>query len=199
MFQYHNIREPIMTEADASNWRIPALFTQMGNIVGDHFGLLAKVTGGLGGVVAILDGFFGVKLVPYGTAIVHILTSDGAIASLLLLVVLSQILLYQRVEWLLKQVESEEDGGDRESTEEQNQEPETETEEVLTDGGSSDLPPRDSKGRFTTKESGGSNLFVIVVAAAIGYVVATESGAINPIAGALIAVSVISFLQAMDG
>lgn len=181
----------------SSTQRIPALFTALGNIVGKHWKEIAGGAGGLGGLVAILNGLFGIQLVPYGTALVQFLTSDGAVTVLLLIVLISQILLYQRVEWIVNQLESEKDDNHDNSV--AKHETDTEAEKAFTDGGSSNLPPRDGKGRFTTRNSGGSNLFLLVLAAVTGYLIGGETGAIDPIAAALIAVALIAFLQSKDG
>lgn len=107
--------------------------------------------------------------------------------TLLLIVLISQILLYQRVEWLVKQFEPQRESvGDEEN------------DEIVTDGGSS-VPPRDNKGRFTTKESGGSNILLIILAAITGYLFGLETGIIDPFAGALIAIAVVSFFQSTKG
>lgn len=189
-----------MSGQSSSSQRIPALFTALGNIVGDHWRQIAGGAGGLGGLVAILDGVFGIQLVPYGNAMVEFFTSSGAVTVLLLMLLISQVLLYQRVEWIVNQLEPEEPEED-ENLDKPVGETETdaETGEALTDGGSSNTPPRDSKGRFTTRDSGGSNVFLIVLAAVTGYLIGGQTDVIDPIAGALIAVALIAFLQAKDG
>jgi len=179
-----------MSGPNPSNRGIPALFTRAGNLVGNYFTEIAAITGTLGGIVAILNGVFGIQLVPYGTALVAFMTSDGFVSSLLLLVLISQVLLYQRVEWMVHQLEEDERSEEQESDEE--------TEEVLTDGGS-DMPPRDSKGRFTTRDSGGSNVFLLLLAAVTGYLFGAETGMIDPFAGALLAIAIVSLFQAREG
>ena len=176
--------------------RIPALFTALGNIVGQHWTEITKIAGGLGGLVAILDVVFGFQLVTYGTALVQLFTSDGTVTVLLLVVLISQLLLYQRVEWIVNQIESERgDTADKQVETNTN----AETEEILTDGGSPNTPPRDDKGRFTTRDSGGSNVFLLILAAATGYFIGAETGAIDPVAAALISVALIAFVQSTDG
>ena len=178
-----------------SKRRIPALFTALGNIIGKHWRGIAAGAGGIGGIVAILSQAFGIQLDSYGTVLVQYLTSDGATTVLLLIVLISQILLYQRVEWIMYIVEQNHEA-DKPAVE-----PDTdaETEEARTDGGSSDLPPRDSKGRFTTSASGSSNVFLLLLAALTGYLFGVETNIIDPIAAALIAVALIALFQSKNG
>jgi len=180
-----------MSDPNPSSRGIPALFTSLGNLVGRHFREIALITGTLGGIAAILNSFFGIRLVPYGDAFVEIITSDGSVIVLLLLVLISQVLLYQRVDWIVSQLEEDDGGKDHEDA--------SETNKVLTDGGASDLPPRDSQGRFTTKDRGGTNIFLLLLAAITGYIIGGETGLMDPVAGAFIAIAVVSVFQMIEG
>lgn len=169
--------------------RIPALFSRVGDLAGNYFWQIASITGTIGGAAAILDVVFGIRLVPYGTALVDFLVSDGFTTFLLLILLISQILLYQRIEWIV---------GHLEERVEAEQEEDEEFDDAITDGGSDSLPPRDSEGRFTTKDSGGSNLLLLFLAGLAGYVIGNQTAVIDPIAAALIAIALVSLFQAME-
>jgi hypothetical protein len=185
-----------MTGSPPSKRWIPALFTELGNIIGNHWWDIARVAGGLGGFFAILEYLFGIQLAPYGNALIRFFVSDGAVIILLLAILISQVLLYQRVDWIVDHLESR---NIDETDDQTNDETDTETEEVLTDGGSANLPPRDNEGKFTTRDSGGSNVFLLILAALTGYLVGTETGVIDPIAAGLLAVALIAFIQSRSG
>ena len=191
---YSKLRANNMSERSSARRRVPALFTALGNIIGNYWKEIAGITGALGGIVTILNSFFGIQLAPYGAVLVRYLTSEGATSILLLVVLISQILLYQRVEWIVGQFEPRADNRPDNSA----NKTDNEAEEVLTDGGSSDLPPRDDEGRFTTRNTGGSNVFLLVLAAVTGYLFGSETGVIDPVGAALIGVALIAFLQAKD-
>ena len=186
-----------MTDQSQNERRIPALLTTAGNIVGTYWKEIAGVTGTLGAIATILDTVFGVSLAPYGSTAVELFTSDGVVTILLLIILISQVLVYQRIEWIVNQLESAEQG------EVNNETPEDETDhekdEMVADGGSSNTPPRDSKGRFTTGDSGRSNIFLIILAAITGYLIGAETGVINPYAAALIAIALLALIQSDSG
>lgn len=175
---------------------IPALFTELGNIIGNHWWDIARVAGGLGGFFAILQYLFGIQLAPYGNALIRFFVSDDAVIILLLAILISQVLLYQRVDWVVDQIEPRDISETDQQTED---ETDTESEEALTDGGSSNLPPRDNEGRFTTRDSGGSNVFLLILAAITGYLVGSETGVIDPVAAGLLAVALIAVFQSQSG
>ena len=173
-----------MTQEDPSHL---ALFTKLGNLIGKHSEIIYKVAAVVGVGLTLIQLFFDVQLSPYGPVFIKYLTSDAAIVILLLTVMISQIMLYQRVEWIVKQLERDVEP-DKESGDMSN------SEDTMTDGGWRDQP-RDDKGRFTTKESGGTNLFILILAGVLGYTVGTEIEAISPIVGVLIAIAIVAFLQ----
>jgi hypothetical protein len=157
----------------SSGSRIPAIFLRVERMIEAHWREFGLIVGFLGGLVAILDSFFSIRFTLYGEAFVEHLTSDGATTALLVIVLMTQVLLYQHIDDVLGEIESKYTDNDP------HQESTDESDEVLPDGGSRDLPPRDSKGRFTTRDSGGANLCLILLGAVAGYVIAAESGVVN--------------------
>jgi hypothetical protein len=180
-----------MKSSKPSGSKFPAILTSLGNLLGKHWKGVAIVSGPIGFFITLLSEFFGVKLTPYGNAFLNLVTDNSFIAFLLVVVIITQIMLYQRVDWIIKQIESPRkgaDGGIEENLEAEN-------DKLQTDGG---MPPRDSKGRFTSKSSGGSNVLLIVMAAIAGYLFGGESGAIEPLGAALIFVAIVALLQSRE-
>lgn len=177
--------------ADSSGSSISGLPESIGNWIGSHYPQIGATAGIAGLAISLLNVVFGVRLTPYGNAFAAFVTADSFRTFLLLSVLISQVFLYQRVAWVVESLENQ----DRS---EETSEPD-ESEELLADGGDSNLPPRDRKGRFTTDDSGGSNLLLLVLAGAAGYVIGGQSTAIDPIAGALIGITAVSILQAVAG
>lgn len=68
------------------------MFSPQGRISAPAVAL--TIAGGFGELVSILDGLSNIQLVPYGAGLVQFLISDGAVTVLLLIVLISQILLY---------------------------------------------------------------------------------------------------------
>lgn len=186
-----------MTDQSQTERRVPALLTTAGNFIGTYWKEIAGVTGTFGGIVTILDTVFGVSLAPYGSTVVELFTSDGIVTILLLIILISQVLVYQRIEWIVNQLESAKQ--DEVNNETPKDEADHEKDEMVTDGGSSNTQPRDSKGRFTTSDSGRSNVFLIILAAITGYLVGAETGVIDPYAAALIAIALLALIQSDSG
>lgn len=170
--------------------RVPALFTEAGELVGDHLKGIATFATIGAFLTEILSGFFGIRLTPYGTAFENLITSDWFISLFVFTIFMSQIMMFQRISWIVSRLESE--GLPEEDKEAAVQE---EQPAKMTDGGRSNQP-RDSKGRFKAKDSGSSNLLLIAMAGMTGYLIASQSSSFDPITGALLGIGVITFLQA---
>ena len=177
--------------ADSSGTSISGLPESIGNWIGSHYPQIGATAGIAGLAISLLNVVFGVRLTPYGNAFAAFVTADSFRTFLLLSVLISQVFLYQRVAWVVESLENQDRSEETSEADE--------SEELLADGGDSNLPPRDRKGRFTTDDSGGSNLLLLVLAGAAGYVIGGQSTAIDPIAGALIGITVVSILQAVAG
>jgi len=124
-------------------------------------------------VLAVLDTFYTAQLqalVPaLVTGMIAVMTSNATIVTLLLVVILLQI--YQiRARRVDRQ----------------------DSEEVRTDGGS-DLPPRDSQGRFTS-ESSGPDLLMVLLAALAGFTAGSQFGETEALIGAFLGIAVITYL-----
>lgn len=170
---------------------ISTLGENIGNWIGSHYPQIGATAGIAGLAISLLNVVFGIRLTPYGAAFATLVTADSFRTFLLFSVLVSQVFLYQRVAWLVEQIEGQD--GSEEASESDD------SGELLTDGGDSNLPPRDNKGRFTTDDSGGSNLLLLFLAGAAGYVIGGQSTTIDPIAGALIGITAVSVLQALSG
>jgi len=164
-----------------------ALFTKLGNLIGKHSETIYKVAAVLGVSLTLIQLFFDIQLSPYGPVFIRYLTSDATMVILLLTVMISQVMLYQRVEWIIKQLEAEIESSSKSKDEEG-------SEDTMADGGWREQP-RDNKGRFTTEKSGGTNLFILILAGLLGYTAGTEIEAISPVVGVLIAIAIVAFLQ----
>lgn len=97
------------------------------------------------------------------------MTSNATIVTLLLVVILLQV-------YLIRTRRADD------------QDPE----DVRTDGGS-DLPPRDSQGRFKSK-SGGPDLLMLLLAALAGFTAGSQFGDTEALIGALLAIALITYL-----
>jgi hypothetical protein len=187
---YNALYTPCGMTGSAGN-SASSLAGKIGNWVGSHYPQIGTIAGIAGLAISLFNVVFGVRLTPYGNAFAAFVSANSFQTFLLLSVLVSQVFLYQRVAWIVEQLEEQ---GYTEETSESD-----EGDELLTDGGDSNLPSRDSKGRFTTDDSGGSNLLLILLAGTAGYVVGGQSTAIDPIAGALIGIMTVSILQAVAG
>jgi len=176
---------------DSSGNSISGLPESIGNWIGSHYPQIGATAGIAGLAISLLNVVFEVRLTPYGNAFAAFVTADSFRTFLLFSVLVAQVFLYQRIAWVVERLEEQDKSEETSESED--------SEELLADGGDSQLPPRDNKGRFTTDDSGGSNLLLLVLAGAAGYVVGGQSAAIDPIAGALIGITAVSILQAITG
>jgi hypothetical protein len=164
---------------------IPALITDAGNALAKHKNNIGIAFGVVGGGIGLASQLFGLKLVPYGESIIFQLTRDGTMVGLLFLIAMIQVMMYQRVRWVVDTLESI-DSYDAAGEARENQQEESDEDENLRADGGSSLPPRDSEGKFTSKSQGGSNLIIVLLAAGAGYAFGSQYGPQEAAAGALI-------------
>lgn len=161
--------------------KITSAISKVGNYIG--WNTVGGVSSIIGVVIVVLDTFFSVQFSSYGDLILEHM--DAITTLLLIFVFATQIHFYyyidERLAWFAK-MEVDSDGGSKETIADA-------TDEALTDGGSRDLPPRDSEGKFTT-QGGGGTLPLAFLGGLAGYIIAAETGAVEPIAGALIGIGV---------
>jgi hypothetical protein len=123
--------------------------------------------------LAVLDIFFKSLLESISSTLVSgaiaAMTSNATIVTLLLVVILLQVYLIRT-----RQTDDQD------------------LEDVRTDGGS-DLPPRDSQGRFKSK-SGGPDLLMLMLAALAGFTAGSQFGDTEAFIGALLAIALITYL-----
>lgn len=178
-----------MSDSGSPEGWVPALFTDTVDLIGENLMEIAGFASIGSLLIGIVSGFFGVRLTPYGTAFENLFTSDWFVSSIVFIIFMTQIKLYQKVTWTVDQLEPVEE----EFEEEGDVDTQEENLQKMADGG---RPPRDSKGRFKAKDSGGSNVLLIIMAGMTGYLIASQSSSFDPLAGALLGIAVIAFLQA---
>lgn len=124
-------------------------------------------------ILTVLNIFYETQLQEFVPTLVASLaigmTSNATIVTLLLVVILLQIY----------QIRAG-GGGEQDSK------------KIRTDGGS-DLPPRDSKGRFTS-ESSGPDLLMVLLAALAGFTAGSQFGETEALIGAFLGIAVITYL-----
>ena len=138
---------------------IVELLNDAGNWIDRYRDNLLGIFTLIAGVITVLDRVFGVSFIPVGDAFIGVLTSNSFISVLIVFVLISQVVVYRKVAWIVYQIEPSERTDDEEGS-------------VVTDG--SGLPPRDSKGRFKSSSGGGSNIILLLLGAIGGYIVGVE-------------------------
>ena len=171
---------------------VPDLITDAGNGLARHKQNIAILFSVFSGMIAGAQ-LFGIELVPYGESIIINLTRDGTIVGLLFMIAAVLFIMYPRVRWIVDTLEADSPPATDHEPKTGKQEQSDVDETIKTDGGN-DLPPRDSKGKFTSKSQGGSNLLILALAAGAGYAFGSQYGPQEAIAGALFCAGAVLFL-----
>lgn len=185
--------EDIDTMDERGSWEgVPTLFERVARIIEQRSRTISVISTVAAFLIAVLDAVFGVNLTPVGDTIAAVTTSQSFVSSLLIFILVSHILLHQRIEQLSERIESV---SDTDQPDQSVAPQEAESEEVVTDGGDSDLQSRDSSEKFTSRSAGGGTSYIILLTATgIGALLLGQNFDLNPLVGFLIGISVFSLL-----
>jgi len=148
---------------------------------------ITATTGVLAFILMVLNLFFGISFTPYGNRFTQAITSPAFLSTIGIILLMSHVLLHKQIREMKWRNQTNELPSERSF--------EDTPKEKMTDGGSVRNQPRDSKGRFKSKNSGGSDLLLLILGGAGGAVVGTEFLEIDPLVGAILGILLILILD----
>ncbi|WP_440772701.1 hypothetical protein [Natronorubrum sp. DTA28] len=176
-----------MTDSKTGEGLIRGAVEYLANFIESYHKYITVTTGISAFILTILNLFFGMRFTPYGNTVTQAITSPAFLSIIGIILLMSHVTLQKQIHEMKWEIQTNksaagESFGDG-------------PKEKMTDGGSTRSRPRDSKGRFKSKDSGGSDLLLLILGGIGGAIIATEFMGVDPLVGAILGILLVLILD----